>query len=91
MVKKKDLHHYSDLHPITLRLRKDQVNFLNNLQTETISRRKDIKRTNDTQRITKNTYIRCLVDILIEKHNKLELDNISNEADLLTRLKKILK
>jgi hypothetical protein len=82
---------FETLHHTALLLRTDQLDFLNVIQRETTTRRKGIGKHPDKETITKNTYIRALIDILQEKHKKLDLDNVLNEKDLKKRIKKIFK
>jgi len=82
---------YETLHQVALLLRPDQIDFLNMLQRETTAQRQDLGRHPDREPITKNTYIRALVDILNLKYKKLDIKGITNEEDLVKRLKKIFK
>jgi len=40
-------------------------------------------------KISTSTLIRCLVEILMENWNELDLENIKTEAELLERIKKL--
>lgn len=81
---------WSELHPVALLLRDDQIDFLNMIQRQTTSSRRDLGKHPDKETITKNTYIRCLIDILQERKSDLDLKDVLNEKDLLSRLKEIL-
>lgn len=40
----------------------------------------------DSERITANTFIRCLIEILIMKQKDINLSNINNEEDLMKEI-----
>lgn len=67
---------------LSVLLREDQLSFLEKLIREIMTNR---NKTNRKERITKNTIIRSLIDVL----RNLEVDktNIADEAELLKRIR----
>lgn len=90
---------YTNLTQVALLLTKDQIAGLSQLERETTKRRQSLKG-NDIQiggaivakdrRITKNAFIRALIDILLERSTRLDLTDVINESDLRKRLQKAL-
>jgi hypothetical protein len=102
--KNKETPKFKTMLQVALRLRQDQIEFLGALEAE-VSANRDVqgieavdsstgKSVEIDRRITKNTFIRCLVDRLRELHSrnpkKLNLKQVLNEDDLANRLKKLL-
>ncbi len=102
--KEKKVPKYKTMPQVALRLRQDQIEFLGALEAE-ISAKRDVqgieavdaatgKTVEIDRRITKNTFIRCIIDHLREHYyrnpKKLDLKQVLNEDDLAQRLKKLL-
>jgi hypothetical protein len=47
-------------------------------------------RSNGSERITANTFLRCLTDLLKSRATSLDLDNVADEDDLRKRLSNLL-
>lgn len=47
-------------------------------------------RSNGSERITANTFLRCLTDLLKSKATSIDLDDVSDEDDLRKRLSDLL-
>lgn len=91
---------YKQLKQVALLLTDEQTAFLDRLEEQITQRRRDLvgqdvtvagRPVSKDRRITKNALIRCLIDLLQEHHERLDLDNVINEADLLQRLRILLR
>jgi len=74
---------YKTLRPIQLRLRDDQIEFLDRLERRIMSERWSGK-----ERITKNTILRTLVDIL--KEIDITTREITDETELFRKIRNTL-
>ncbi len=90
---------YTNLTQVALLLTKDQIAGLNQLERETTKQRQSLKGKDiqiggaiiaKDQRITKNAFIRALIDILLERSTHLNLAAVINESDLRRRIQKAL-
>jgi len=77
---------YKTLDLIYFRLRRDQVEFLEGLTREIMAGRDSSYK---KERITKNTILRTLIDILRELD--IDKENISDEKELLGRIENAIK
>ncbi len=91
---------YKQLKQVALLLTDEQTAFLDRLEEQITQRRRDLVGQDVTvagrpiskdRRITKNALIRCLIDLLQEQHERLDFDNVINEAESHTRLNTLLK
>jgi hypothetical protein len=102
--KEKSVPKYRTMPQVALRLRQDQIEFLGVLEAK-VSANRDVQGIEAIdfytgeevcidRRVTKNTFIRCLIDRFKELYSqnpqKLDLKQVLNEDDLANRLKKIL-
>jgi len=70
---------------LTLRLREDQLEFLNKLEREIMKKR---SKPNRKERITKNSILRAMIDAFSEVN--IDTAEIAEESELVSRLKKVV-
>jgi len=77
---------YRTLIKLSILLRQDQLDSLENITREIMQHR---KKGNKKERITKNTILRAYIDAL--KDLTVKTNNIPDEAELLKRIKEVIK
>lgn len=77
---------------IEVRLTLDQIRFLDDLEWELGRSLPDLERADpESRRITKNSIIRVLIEILRSLHLEIDASHFRNERDLLLTLHRLLK